>query len=310
MAPSNGVPGATVKATMTGFPIGAVTVWWDNSLLLGTLAVVDTHGVTLTFQIPGGASIGDHFVRACADVACPPGSTFDDTKVTVVQPTAPPPTPTPVPTPTPTLPPTPAPTPAPTPVPTPVPTPTPTLKPGQTPLPTPTLRPGQTPNATPVPTPPYASPLPTAAGEVPTGSVAPLDSLTPPTTAPTDGAAGVPFGAATPTPGPGEPAAGPVSDGGLPAVPIAIGTIGVVLLLSVFLTLRRRRPVAAAAPNATPSTALPTSWAVPADEPEPGLPRSTTASGAATPAAWPAADQAPRQRTIVVHVTPKDPPAA
>jgi hypothetical protein len=313
VAPSNGVPGATVKATVTGFPIGAVAVWWDNSILLGTVAVVDTHGVTLTFQIPGSASIGDHFVRACADVACPPGATFDDTKVTVVQPTPAPPTPTPVPTPvptpTPTLPPTPAPTPLPTA--TPAPTPTPTLKPGQTPLPTPTLRPGQTPYPTPAVTLPNGSSVPTASDAAPSASDPALPATSdPPAETP---AVAVPGGVPSSSPDPGQPALGPTSEAGPPVVPIAVGTLGLVVLLSVILTLRRRRPepVTAGAMAAVSPNALPTSWDVPDTEPDP-QPRpeaSSPVAPVAPPAGaqtWPAADQAPRQRTIVVHVTPKD----
>jgi hypothetical protein len=329
VTPSSGVNGAAASATATGFPEGPVTFRWDNSQLLGTVTAGSSGTVTLDFAIPATAVVGPHYVRACASNKCPQGTIYADATVTVL------PVPTPVPTPIPTPVPTPAPTPTATPAPTPRPTPTP---PGQTPRPTPTLRPGQTPNPTPIATVPSGSPVPgetegnpgaspsasPSAEALPPSSVGPL-----PAASDTPVVGGIEQGTPPPT---AEPAAGPTADDGFPGgvMPVVIAGLGTLVLVGAFVVLRRRRPApeAASASMGRSPNALPTSWAV-ADidaEPEtqlaasapviPSLPLApldapAEAAGAeSSPPPWPAADQPPRQRTIVVHVTPKDPPTA
>lgn len=103
-------------------------------------------------------------------------------------------------------------------------------------------------------------------------------------------------------------------------MPIVIGGAGVLVLAGAFLALRRRRSapaVAAAAGPAVPSSALPTSWDDPGamPEPDPSPPEARVSSVPALAPEPPAASATveaapPRQRTIVVHVTPKEPDGA
>src|SRR5215212_9367012 len=93
IAPSIGVPGATLKATANDFPEGTVHFTWDGSLKLGT-AESDGQTAVLHFKIPSGAMPGKHLVRACGRAPCTASDPQEEGRVTVTAvptPTAPPP---------------------------------------------------------------------------------------------------------------------------------------------------------------------------------------------------------------------------
>lgn len=149
VTPSSGVVGATLTANATGFtPNGPVTFWWDNLSLLAVVTASGSGAATLEFKIPAGASLGEHFVRACDGSSClgGPFPPYADDTVTVVAKA------------------TPRPTRAPTPRPTAKPTPRPTRTPGPSAMPTlgpslpPTLGPSPTSPGLPNPSFPLSGP--------------------------------------------------------------------------------------------------------------------------------------------------------
>jgi hypothetical protein len=240
ISPSSGVPGATLTATATEFPPGAVTFRWDNGTgngaLLGTATANAQGTAVLQFDIPSGAAPGAHFVRACDANRCPPGDVFADASVTVLGAPTPPPTPPPTPAPTSTG--------APSPSTTAAPTPAPTSTPRPTPRSTPTPRP---PGVTPEPSGPSpsvaASPVPsgdTSPGPSPAATAAPSGSPV----ASGDGVVAVPTAApagqtATPGPLPGSPASEVDPFVGRLALPIGLITA---LVLAGFLLAKVRGP--------------------------------------------------------------------
>lgn len=160
VTPSSGVIGATLTANATGFtPGGPVAFWWDNASILEVVTANGSGGATIEFTIPAGASVGQHFVRACDGSFCPGGSVpppYADDAVTVVtkatpRPTRPRPTATPKPTPTPT----------PRPTRTPGPSVSPTIGPTDGPTAPPTPGPSPTSPGLPIPSFPLAGPSPT-----------------------------------------------------------------------------------------------------------------------------------------------------
>jgi hypothetical protein len=173
LSPSTGLPGATVKATASGFPIGTVELLWDGVSSLATGDTDSSGRLIRNVTIPSGAAAGAHFVRACS-ASC---ATAADGKVTVL--------PSPTATPAPTVNPTPAPTPIPTPLPTRGPTPAPTSNP--------------TPAGTSRPTPKPSIVGPTLVPTVrPPGVTAPPTAPPGATGEPTPGLTLEPWGSATP----------------------------------------------------------------------------------------------------------------
>jgi hypothetical protein len=268
--PTQGVAGDATSVVASGYlPVsgGTVTLYWDNSLVLGTVAAGADGTFQTTFVTPtdlAQTTVGMHLVTARQ------GSFQADATFQLIAPT---PTNTPTPLPTWTSSPTPGPvTPTNTPLPTITQTPMPTLRP-VTPIvtgtvtrsapPQPTNTPPQYPRPTatraptrvpptpvpPTPVPPTATfaPSPTST-DTPTPTPTPTDTPTPtptdtptstPTPTDTPTSTSTPTHTATftpsPTVGPGTPVAGPPTTGGGWESVFFQGFIAAVLLI-VLLT--------------------------------------------------------------------------
>ena len=162
--PDSGLAGSDTTVVGRGFvDLGRYRIMWDGTTQKLADVQADGNGsFQVEVTIPGGADPGDHIIRACPFIGCPPDKQID-ARFEVLAPATPKPTakPTPKPTARPTRPP--GATPKPTPKPTAPPTATPTLPPAATSQPDPAfpaaaVTPAPTPLpvvvVTPAPTPP------------------------------------------------------------------------------------------------------------------------------------------------------------
>jgi len=280
IAPSNGTPGAAIKATASGFPVGSVEFLWDGVTSLGSKATDDNGRAILSLDVPGSAAPGDHFIRACS-----PGCAVSaQSKVHVV----------PVPTPTPGSP---APTPAPTPKVTPRPTPT--------PRPSSPLATARVPGATSRPDdqPSPAAPSPSGGGDSASPSLVPSpreSSLAAASPTP-EGLMPPPAGSsgdAEATTAPNPLAAGTASDSGRfeGRLVVPIGVLGVVIIAGLFIARSKGRSSPSGATTATSHDGSAAAIGVD-DGPGSGLPPTETA---------PVDDRWVSARTISVHVEQVD----